>query len=115
MPTYNIFGWQKPCYLLQEGYAESFKELLETTAWENYGVASGNPKCSNCMVSCGYETTANIDGFGTLKGFWGMARGNFRKYRDQNALKLLDEPTTSGPEPLTQIVENDRSHEENNR
>jgi hopanoid biosynthesis associated radical SAM protein HpnH len=115
MPTYNIFGWQKPCYLLQEGYAESFKELLETTSWENYGVASGNPKCSNCMVSCGYETTANIDGFGTLKGFWGMARGNFRKYRDQNALKLLDEPTISGPEPLTQIVENDRSHEENNR
>ena len=56
-PAYNIFGWQKPCYLLQDGYAETFKELLETTKWEEYGVASGNPKCANCMVSCGYEPT----------------------------------------------------------
>jgi hopanoid biosynthesis associated radical SAM protein HpnH len=115
MPTYNIFGWQRPCYLLQEGYAESFNELLETTAWENYGVASGNPKCANCMVSCGYETTANIDGFGTLKGFWGMARGNFRKYNDPSALKLLDEDVTSAPVALTQISENGRSLEEKNR
>jgi hopanoid biosynthesis associated radical SAM protein HpnH len=69
MPTYNIFGWQKPCYLLQEGYAESYQELLETTKWEEYGVASGNPKCANCMVSCGYETPAVIEGFTTLKGF----------------------------------------------
>jgi hypothetical protein len=52
MPTYNIFGWQKPCYLLQDGYADTFKELMETDwEWENYGTESGNPKCANCMVT----------------------------------------------------------------
>jgi hopanoid biosynthesis associated radical SAM protein HpnH len=68
-PTYNIFGWQKPCYLLQEGYAQSFKELLDTTAWEDYGRKSGNPKCSDCMVHCGYEPTAVAETFGTWRGF----------------------------------------------
>lgn len=53
MPTYNIFGWQKPCYLLQDGYADSFAELLAETKWDNYGTASGNPKCANCMVHSG--------------------------------------------------------------
>jgi len=57
-PTYNIFGWQKPCYLLvDEGYAESFQELMETTNWERYGTGR-NPKCDNCMAHCGYEGTA---------------------------------------------------------
>jgi len=69
MPTYNIFGWQKPCYLLQDGYAKSFKELLETTRWENYGPKSGNSKCSNCMVHSGYEATAVDDTFGSFAGF----------------------------------------------
>jgi hopanoid biosynthesis associated radical SAM protein HpnH len=105
MPAYNIFGWQKPCYLLQEGYAESYKELLETTDWENYGVPSGNPKCANCMVSCGYEAPAVIDGFGTLKGFWGMVRGNFSLYKDAHAIKLLDEAMPHGKAPLVQIEE----------
>ena len=80
-PAYNIFGWQKPCYLLQDGYAPTFKELLATTRWENYGVGSGNPKCANCMVSCGYEPSAVMDGFGSLSGAWAMIRGTFRKYR----------------------------------
>ena len=69
MPTYNIFGWQKPCYLLQDGYAKSFKELLEATRWENYGPKSGNSKCSNCMVHSGYEATAVDDTFGSFAGF----------------------------------------------
>ena len=57
-PTYNIFGWQKPCYLLvDEGYAKSFKDLMETTNWDSYGTGR-NPKCDNCMVHCGYEGTA---------------------------------------------------------
>jgi hypothetical protein len=57
-PTYNVFGWQKPCYLLvDEGYASSFKDLMETTDWEKYGVGR-NPKCDNCMAHCGYEGTA---------------------------------------------------------
>jgi len=91
MPAYNIFGWQRPCYLLQDGYAESYKELLETTDWKKFGTASGNPKCANCMVSCGYETSAVMDGFGSLKGFLAMVRGTFSKYPDPEALKLLAE------------------------
>ena len=57
-PTYNIFGWQRPCYLLQDGYAASFRELLEETDWSRYGRASGNPRCRDCMVHCGYEPSA---------------------------------------------------------
>jgi len=59
-PTRNIFGWQRPCYLISEGYAPSFKSLMEETDWESYG--TGNyEKCANCMVHCGYEPTAVID------------------------------------------------------
>lgn len=62
-PTYNIFGWQRPCYLLvEEGYAKSFEELMETTPWERYGTGR-NPKCDNCMAHCGYEGTAVRDTF----------------------------------------------------
>ena len=67
-PLYNVFGWQRPCYLLQEGYALTFKELLETTAWENYGRKSGNEKCRDCMVHCGFEPTAVNATFGSIKG-----------------------------------------------
>lgn len=59
--TYNIFGWQKPCYLMADGgYAESFQELMDETAWEHYGTGR-NPKCDNCMAHCGYEGTAVDD------------------------------------------------------
>jgi hopanoid biosynthesis associated radical SAM protein HpnH len=68
-PLYNIFGWQRPCYLLQEGYADSFAELMDETPWEEYGHASGNPKCQDCMVHSGYEPTAVNDTFGSLRGF----------------------------------------------
>ncbi|HVY59354.1 MAG TPA: adenosyl-hopene transferase HpnH [Xanthobacteraceae bacterium] len=57
MPTRNIFGWQRPCYLLGEGYAKSFKELMETTDWDAYGTGRYE-KCANCMAHCGYEPTA---------------------------------------------------------
>jgi hopanoid biosynthesis associated radical SAM protein HpnH len=61
-PTRNIFGWQRPCYLLGEGYANSFKELMDETAWEQYG--TGNyEKCADCMVHSGYEATAVTDTF----------------------------------------------------
>ncbi len=90
-PAYNIFGWQKPCYLLQDGYADSFKELMETTNWEGYGTASGNPQCANCMVSCGYEPTAVNHGFGSLGGFFAMAKAAlFSSYKDKGALDLLN-------------------------
>ena len=68
--TYSPFGWQKPCYLLQEGYAKSVKELIDETKWQNYGRASGNPQCQNCMVHCGYEASAVDYTFSSLKGFW---------------------------------------------
>jgi hopanoid biosynthesis associated radical SAM protein HpnH len=57
MPTRNIFGWQKPCYLLGEGYAKTFTELMETTDWDIYGTGKYE-KCANCMAHCGYEPTA---------------------------------------------------------
>jgi hopanoid biosynthesis associated radical SAM protein HpnH len=60
-PSYSVLGWQKPCYLLNEGYYQSFQELLDQTDWDNYGHTSGNPKCADCMVHCGYEPTAAID------------------------------------------------------
>jgi len=59
-PTRNIFGWQRPCYLLNEGYTRTFRELMDETEWETYG--TGNyEKCANCMVHCGYEATAVND------------------------------------------------------
>jgi hypothetical protein len=97
MPCFSVFGWQKPCYLMQEGYADSYKELLETTAWENYGAASGNAKCANCMVSCGYEATAVMDGFSSLKSFYAMAKATFSLYKDKAALKLLEQPVKPRP------------------
>jgi len=57
MPTRNIFGWQKPCYLLGEGYTKTFTELMETTDWDSYGTGAYE-KCANCMAHCGYEATA---------------------------------------------------------
>jgi hopanoid biosynthesis associated radical SAM protein HpnH len=68
-PTFNMFGWQRPCYLLQEGYAESFQDLIENTRWERYGKKSGNPKCRDCMVHCGFEATAVHETFTSWKGF----------------------------------------------
>ena len=59
-PTRNVFGWQRPCYLLNEGYVASFAELMEETEWDIYG--TGNyEKCADCMVHCGYEATAVAD------------------------------------------------------
>jgi len=59
-PTRNIFGWQRPCYLLSEGYAENFKDLMRSTDWDAYGVGNYE-KCADCMVHCGYEPTAVVD------------------------------------------------------
>jgi len=59
-PTRTVFGWQKPCYLLGEGYVDTFRELMEGTDWDSYGVGNYE-KCANCMVHCGFEATAVID------------------------------------------------------
>ncbi|GIX03702.1 MAG: hopanoid biosynthesis associated radical SAM protein HpnH [Planctomycetaceae bacterium] len=73
-PTYNIFGWQRPCYLLQEGSCRTFAELMETTDWSLYGTRSGNPKCAQCMVHCGYEPTAILHTLGSWAGLWRAVR-----------------------------------------
>ncbi len=104
MPTYNLFGWQKPCYVLQDGYADSFAELMEATEWHKYGTESGNPKCANCMMHSGYEATAVDDNFGTLSGFLTTVRATFfSKYPDRAQLALLNDPVLPAPVQLVQI------------
>jgi hopanoid biosynthesis associated radical SAM protein HpnH len=75
MPSYSIFGWQKPCYLLGEGYAQTYQEYMEQTQWEHYGHRSGNPKCRDCMVHCGYEAPAVIDATSSVKNMLVSIRG----------------------------------------
>jgi hopanoid biosynthesis associated radical SAM protein HpnH len=104
MPTYNLFGWQKPCYLLQDGYAETFAELMDATEWHRYGGASGNPKCANCMVHSGYEASAVNDTFASWKGFLATVRGTLSsKYVDPAALAELDAPVRRNHEALVQL------------
>ena len=75
MPARNIFGWQKPCYLLGEGYTKTFKELMETTDWDTYGTGKYE-KCADCMAHCGYEpTAANAALVNPLKAMWVALRG----------------------------------------
>jgi hopanoid biosynthesis associated radical SAM protein HpnH len=106
MPTYNVFGWQKPCYLLQDGYADTFQELMESVEWKNYGTESGNPKCANCMVHSGYEASAVDHTFSGLGGLWATIKAGLRTtYRDPDALDMLDEPVkpVHAFNPLVQI------------
>jgi hopanoid biosynthesis associated radical SAM protein HpnH len=104
MPTYNIFGWQKPCYLLQDGYADTFQELMEATEWNHYGTQSGNPKCANCMVHSGYEASAVNDTFSSLSGFLATVRATlFSRYADPDALALLADKPKPVQSPLVQI------------
>jgi hopanoid biosynthesis associated radical SAM protein HpnH len=106
MPTYNVFGWQKPCYLLQDGYADTFDELIRETGWSKYGTESGNPKCANCMVHSGYEASSVHYGFNTIRGFLGMVKATlFSRYKDDYAQALLNEPVRPmhSYNPLVQI------------
>jgi hypothetical protein len=107
MPTYSIFGWQKPCYLLQDGYADTFQELLDSVEWESYGAKSGNPKCANCMVHSGHEASAVDYNFSSLKGFLVTAKKYIfpSLYKDENALKLLNEWPKAQHGPLVQIAD----------
>jgi hopanoid biosynthesis associated radical SAM protein HpnH len=73
-PSFSLFGWQKPCYLLNDGYTKTFKQLLETTEWDKYGHKSGNPHCADCMVHCGFEPTAAIDAVSSIKNMLVNAR-----------------------------------------
>ena len=105
MPTYNIFGWQKPCYLLQDGYADTFEELIRETNWEQYGTESGNPKCANCMVHSGYEATAVNDTFGSIGGFLSTVRATlFNKYKDPDVMSGTSSTPAGSSGQLVQIA-----------
>jgi len=66
IPSYSLFGWQRPCYLMADGYAKTYKELVETTDWDAYG-RGRDPRCDNCMAHCGYEPTAVLATTRSLK------------------------------------------------
>ncbi len=66
IPSYSVLGWQRPCYLMADGYASSYKELVETTDWASYG-RGRDPRCANCMAHCGYEPSAVIATMGSLR------------------------------------------------
>ncbi|HEY6297935.1 MAG TPA: adenosyl-hopene transferase HpnH [Streptosporangiaceae bacterium] len=66
IPSYSVFGWQRPCYLMSDGYAKTYQELVETTDWAAYG-RGRDPRCANCMAHCGYEPTAVLATIGSLK------------------------------------------------
>ena len=66
IPSYSLFGWQRPCYLMSDGYAKTYRELLETTDWDKYG-RGRDPRCDNCMAHCGYEPTAVLATTHSLK------------------------------------------------
>jgi hypothetical protein len=89
MPTYNLFGWQRPCYVQQDGYAETFRELIEDTDWSQYGPESGNPKCANCMMHSGFEATAVHHTFSGWRGLAETVRATFSLYPDPQAEEEL--------------------------
>jgi hopanoid biosynthesis associated radical SAM protein HpnH len=66
IPSYSVLGWQRPCYLMADGYASSYKELVETTDWDAYGRGK-DPRCDNCMAHCGYEPSAVIASMDSLR------------------------------------------------
>ncbi|MCU0889168.1 MAG: adenosyl-hopene transferase HpnH [Rubritepida sp.] len=81
-PTRNIFGWQRPCYLLGEGYAKTFAELMETTDWDKYGVGNYE-KCADCMVHSGFEATAALD---AIKRPWKAVAAQLRGPRTEGPM-----------------------------
>ncbi|MCL4209800.1 MAG: adenosyl-hopene transferase HpnH [Phycisphaerales bacterium] len=105
-PCYNIFGWQKPCYLLQEGYADTFEELIRETEWSNYGRASGNPRCQQCMVHCGYEPTAVNHTFSSFGGMWGTIKAMiFNTYANPEAARKVEAMKDQPRGPLARLVQ----------
>jgi hypothetical protein len=103
MPAYGIFGWQKPCYLLQDGYADTFQDLIDSTEWSHYGYESGNPKCANCMLHSGYEASA-VDYTFSFRGVFATVRAMLlSRYGDAEAARQV---AAEKPAPaLVQIAE----------
>ncbi len=112
IPTYNVFGWQKPCYLLQDGYADTFQGLMEETEWANYGHGSGNPKCQNCMVHSGFEPSAVNDTFSSVGGMIATVKAMMNnRYEDRDAMDALKKNhviPSHARNPLVQIAPQER-------
>jgi hopanoid biosynthesis associated radical SAM protein HpnH len=105
-PTYCLFGWQKPCYLLGEGYVDSFEELMTATKWAEYGYESGNPSCANCMVHSGYEATAVDHTFASVRGMWGTVKAMvFSKYPSVSAAAALEAEKSKPHGPEVHLVQ----------
>src|SRR6266567_1603020 len=66
IPSYSLLGWQRPCYLMSDGYVKTYKELVETTDWDSYGRGK-DARCANCMAHCGYEPSAVLATMGSLR------------------------------------------------
>ena len=75
IPSYSLLGWQKPCYLMSDGYVKTYKELIETTDWDSYGRGK-DPRCANCMAHCGYEPSAVLATMSSLRETIRAARGS---------------------------------------
>jgi hopanoid biosynthesis associated radical SAM protein HpnH len=75
IPSYSLLGWQRPCYLMSDGYAASYRELIETTDWDSYGRGK-DPRCANCMAHCGYEPSAVLATMGSLRQSLRAMRSN---------------------------------------
>jgi len=103
-PTFNIFGWQKPCYLLQDGYVDTFQELIDSTEWKNYGRASGNPACQQCMVHCGYEPSAVDHTFASFGGLFATIKAMvFNPYPNPRAAERLEAEKARPHGPMAQL------------
>jgi hopanoid biosynthesis associated radical SAM protein HpnH len=75
IPSYSLLGWQRPCYLMSDGYVKTYAELIETTDWDSYGRGK-DPRCANCMAHCGYEPSAVLATMGSLKESLRAMRGS---------------------------------------
>jgi hopanoid biosynthesis associated radical SAM protein HpnH len=102
-PTRTVFGWQRPCYLLGEGYADTFKELMEETDWDAYG--TGNyEKCANCMVHSGFEATAVTE---TVRRPWRALGVALRGVRTEG--EMAPEIPLDGQRPAVYVFESNVS------
>ena len=109
MPTFNLFGWQKPCYLLQDGYADTFDELMRETDWRQVRLPSpAIPSAPTAWCTADTKPRRCNDTFGSLRGFWATVRATFSTaYKDDEALAMLNEPVhpAHAYNPLVQIAD----------
>ena len=108
IPSYSLFGWQRPCYLMADGYTATYKELIETTDWSKYG-RGNDPRCDNCMAHCGYEPTAVARGDALAQAVAARARLRLTR-REANdtaaaSANAVAKPGSDAPMPRLRRVE----------